>query len=135
MSNTNFSDNGNLGSGTSISEAVQPGRCPTGEQGRPGRHHATASVEGREGGEKRLSGNLRDAGNNGLTGKKGKTRKEGRRGKFKERWTVEERRVLWECFVRSGGKRSGGYIKRLKEMWDGRDLSVRGVPSLLSQLK
>ena len=70
-----------------------------------------------------------------MTGKKGKTRKEGRRGKFKERWTVEERRVLWECFVRSGGKRSGGYIKRLKEMWDGRDLSVRGVPSLLSQLK
>ena len=62
-------------------------------------------------------------------------KKGGRRGKVKGKWTDEERKVLWECFVRSGGKRSGGYIKKVKEMWDGRDLSVRGVPSLLSQLK
>ena len=37
--------------------------------------------------------------------------------------------------MRSGGKRSGGYIKKVREMWDGKDLSVRGTASLLSQLK
>ena len=99
MSKINISDNGKLGSGTSISEAVQPGRCPTGEQGRPGRHHDTASGSGRE---------EEDIQKTGVTTKKGKTRKEGKRGKYKEKWTDEERRVLWECFVRSGGKRSGG---------------------------
>ena len=43
--------------------------------------------------------------------------------------------MLWGCFIRSGGKRSGGYIQKVKEMWDGRDLSVRKEASLLSQLK
>ena len=63
------------------------------------------------------------------------TRKEGKRGKFKEGWSDQERKVLWECFIRSGGKKSGGYIRKVKDKWDGRDLSVRGIPSLLSQLK
>ena len=27
--------------------------------------------------------------------------------------------VLWECFIRSGGKSRVGYIKRVKDMWDG----------------
>lgn len=63
------------------------------------------------------------------------SRKEGRRGKNKCWWTHEERKVLWECFVRSGRKRSGGYIKKMKELWDERGLSEREVPSLLSQLK
>jgi len=133
MSNINKTNNGKLGSGTNTSEAIQPGRCPTGEQGGPGRQHATASVIGREGGD--TQGNIRGVRKSGIIGKKAKTRKEGKRGKFKEKWTDEERRVLWECFARSGGKRSGGYIKKVKEMWDGRDLSLRGVPSLLSQLK
>ena len=77
MSKINISNNGKLGSGTIISEAVQPGRCPTGEQGRPGRHHATASVVGREGGGTQEIGDSRVV--------VGKTRKEGRRGKFKEK--------------------------------------------------
>ena len=42
---------------------------------------------------------------------------------------------MWECYVRSGGKRNDGYMKKVKEMWDGRDLSVRGIPSLVAQLK
>ena len=51
--------------------------------------------------------------------------KGGNRGKKKEKWSDGERRVLWECYVRSGRKRSQGYIRKVKEMWDGRDLSVR----------
>ena len=65
----------------------------------------------------------------------GGSRKVGKRGKNKHWWTLEERKVLWECFVRSGGKKSGGYIKKVKALWDERGLSVREVPSLLSQLK
>ena len=43
--------------------------------------------------------------------------------------------MLWECFARSGGVRSGGYIDKIKEMWDGGELSVRSKASLISQLK
>ena len=124
MSNHFTLDNGILGTGTTCGEGVQPGRCSTAQQGGPGRHHATAESSGSVVGARE-----------GRGVKSKKSRKEGRRGRFKEKWTDEERRVLWECFVRSGGKKSGGYIKKLKDMWDGKDLSVRGVPSLLSQLK
>ncbi|MEM7264394.1 MAG: reverse transcriptase domain-containing protein [Pseudomonadota bacterium] len=75
----------------------------------------------------------------GVGGKKGykgeKRGKMGNTGKVKNRWSHEERKVLWECFERSGGKRSDGYIQKVKAMWDGRDLSVRSVSSLLSQLQ
>jgi len=56
-------------------------------------------------------------------------------GLLKNKWSQLGRRVLWECFVRSGGQRSDGYIQKVKNMWDGRDLSVRSKASLLSQLK
>lgn len=62
-------------------------------------------------------------------------KKVSKRGKCKEWWTHEERKVLWECFVRSGGKRADGYIKKVKALWDEIGSSVREVPSLLSQLK
>jgi len=62
-------------------------------------------------------------------------RRGGLRGKVKAKWTKEERRVLWECFVRSGGKKGDGYIKEMKALWDERGLSERGEPSLISQLK
>ena len=54
-----------------------------------------------------------------VSGKRGKARKVykgGNRGKKKAKWSQEERKVLWECFVRSGGKKSGGYIRKVKEM-------------------
>ena len=57
------------------------------------------------------------------------------RGKKKMSWSKEERKVLWECYLRSGGRRSKGYMKRLQEIWDGRDISVRKLPSLISQIK
>ena len=41
---------------------------------------------------------------------------------------------LWECFERSGGVKSGGYLKKVKDMWDEKDLSVRSLASLNSQL-
>ena len=49
--------------------------------------------------------------------KKVGSRKEGSlRGKNKQPWSQEECKVLWECYVRSGGSGSDGYIKRLVDM-------------------
>ena len=55
----------------------------------------------------------------------------GNRGKKKAYWSQDERKVLWECFSRSGGRKSGVYIRKVKE----RDLRVRREPSLISQLR
>ena len=64
------------------------------------------------------------------------SRKEGSlRGRNKQPWSQEECKVLWECYVRSGGSGSDGYIKRLVEMWDGRDVNVRPQAALLGQLR
>ena len=38
-------------------------------------------------------------------------------------------------FKKKQGTKSGGYIKKVKDMWDGKDLSVRKEPILISQLK
>ena len=37
--------------------------------------------------------------------------------------------------MRSGGRKSGGYIQKVKDLWDRRGMSKRGKPSLTSQLK
>jgi len=50
-------------------------------------------------------------------------------------WTKEERKVLWECFEEGGGVKSGGYIKKTKELFDSRNLTPRSGPSLTAQLK
>ena len=55
--------------------------------------------------------------------------------KGRHSWSHEERLWLWECFERSGGVYSGNYLKKVKDMWDGKDLSVRSQASLHSQLK
>lgn len=57
------------------------------------------------------------------------------RGKIKQKWTKEERVVLWECYVRSGGRGCLGYIGRVMDMWNGRDVGVRSQASVLSQIK
>jgi len=54
-------------------------------------------------------------------GVKGKG-KQSERGKNKQKWTKEEREVLWECYVRSGRRGCLGFIKRVMEMWEGRDI-------------
>ena len=56
-------------------------------------------------------------------------------GKKKVQWTKEERCVVWECFVRSGGRQSYGYIKRLMEFWEAKGISDRSQASILSQIK
>ena len=56
-------------------------------------------------------------------------------GKNKAKWTKEERRVVWECYVRSGGRGSHGYIKRLMEFWEESALNKRSQASVLSQIK
>ena len=115
-----------------LDEGVAPGRdSAVVQQGGPGRYQTSVAqnyvekADGRGGGEKVQS-----------TKEKRRVRKkDGGRGKIKPFWTNQERRVLWECYIRSGGKKSGGYMQKVKEMWDGRDLSVRGIPSLVAQLK
>ena len=73
-------------------------------------------------------------GGRGLTNKQGgKGKKKGGRGRIK--WTKEERCVLWECFIRSGGAEVKGYRDDIVEMWNGRDLSVRTRASVLAQVK
>ena len=42
---------------------------------------------------------------------------------------------MWECFVRSRGRGSYGYIKRLMEFWDDKALNKRSQASVLSQIK
>ena len=61
--------------------------------------------------------------------------KQSERGKWKQKWTKEERVVLWECYVRSGGRGCLGYINRVMEMWNGRDVGIRSQASVLSQIK
>ena len=61
--------------------------------------------------------------------------KGGRTGMVKEKWSDEARTVLWECFVMSGGRWRGGYIRKVKEMWDRRGMQVRGEPSLSEKMK
>ena len=57
------------------------------------------------------------------------------RGKNKSKWTKEERKILWECYIRSRIISPDGYIKSVMEMWNGRDVSVRSQASVLSQIK
>ena len=122
MANYDNLKNGKLETGTDKGEGVQPGRCSIVQQDGPSRHHTTA----------RDSGDF-DGGSEGGR-KRAQRQKEGRRRKVKETWTDEERRTLWECFVRSGGIRSGGYIQKVKEKWDMQGCRVRSVASLVSQL-
>ena len=51
------------------------------------------------------------------------------------KWTKEERRVLWRCFVETGGKKERGYLGKLKERWDRHGLTQRDKESLLIQLR
>lgn len=81
-----------------------------------------------------LTGTKNVCGNKDRKGER-KSRKEGGRGKNKEKWTREERLVLWECYVRSGKRETLGYIERVMNMWNGRDISVRSQASIISQIK
>ena len=47
----------------------------------------------------------------------GKNKSNDLRGMKKNKWTREERLVLWECFVKSKKEAPNGYIKTLVELW------------------
>ena len=99
--------------GTSC-EDFSSGRVSVEEQCSPGRQSATVQ-------------------NNDIFSKK-----KGGRGKFKQKWSKEERVVVWECYIRSielDGREHRDYIQKLMQMWEGRDLSVRSQASILSQVK
>eukprot|EP00111_Clytia_hemisphaerica_P013739 TCONS_00040429-protein len=76
-----------------------------------------------------------NSGGRGLVQGKELSKRGDRTGKNKTKWTKEERCLVWECFVRSGGKGSYGYIKRLMEFWEERALSKRSQASVLAQIK
>ena len=44
---------------------------------------------------------------------RGRKKKEKLVGKKKERWSKDEKNLLWECFAQSGVVRCGGYISKL----------------------
>lgn len=74
----------------------------------------------------------------GIGGKvqgRGLSKRGDKTGKAKAKWTKEERRVVWECFVRSGGRGNHGYIKRLMEFWEVKAVNKRSQASVLSQIK
>ena len=126
MSNINITKNCVNGDGTSC-EIPTHGRCAIGEQDRPGHYHATAEQHQHHQEPKTITTKVC------LFAKKGKATGKAT-GKHKDAWTREERKVLWECYVRSGGSKKKGYIKAVKDMWDGKDMSIRSTPSLLAQI-
>ena len=109
QNNTNKSVNGTR----VLDEGVAPGRdSAVVQQGGPGRYQASVAQNYAE----KVDGSVGVELVGSVKGKRRVRKKDGGRGKVKQAWTVEERRVLWECFVRSGGKKSGGYMKKVKEM-------------------
>ena len=90
-----------------------------------------------------VQGNTSDAGVSKLPNsesgggkmRKKRSRKEGGKGRGGQKWSDEERRVAWECHIRSGGRKVAGYAEKVMEMWNGRDLSVRSAASVLGQIK
>ena len=87
--------------GTSC-EGVKSGRCSVEVQHRPGRQYATdpKSYE------------------------TSKSRK-GQRGRNKVKWSKEELKVVWECYLRSKIIAPDGYIEVVMDLWNGRDVNVR----------
>ena len=89
----------------------------------------------------RPEANINDGGNRGVreqqkgSGRKNVAKRVKMTGLSKNKWSREERQLLWECFLRSGGKRSGGYIQKVKDLWDDKGMNARSIASLLSQLK
>ena len=56
--------------------------------------------------------------------------RKGKRGKTNVSGHMRSR-VLWECFIKSGGRSSGGYIKKVKRLWDEIRWIAQGEPSLM----
>ena len=50
-------------------------------------------------------------------------------------WTNEERKLLYECYERSGGVRKGGYIQKVDEKYYSMDVMRRSTPAIIAQLK
>ena len=51
------------------------------------------------------------------------------------KWTNEERKLLYECYERSGGVRKGGYIQKVDEKYNSMDVMRRSTPAIIAQLK
>ena len=73
-------------------------------------------------------------GNGGQVAQSGKVRK-GKGGVACVPWTDDERIALFESYLRSGGVKDGGYIKKTKALYDQLGLAPRSAPSLTTQLK
>ena len=106
-----------------------PGRGRVRNRGR-GRGNGQGGAQGNGGGDGRDDTDGAAVEANGAAGG-------GRRDGYE--WTQNERRVLFECYIESGGRGRRGYSRRVKELWDQKsedqNLSPRTFPSLYSQLK
>ena len=133
-----------LEDGVSGAEGGREGGKEGGKGGRKGGKGSKGS-KGGKGGKGEVSGaegggeDGGKGGGKGGKGRKGKGCNGGKRGKGGVPWSQEEREVLWEGFVRSGGVRGKGYMGKVKGFWDGertrgRKIGDRGEPSLISQL-
>ena len=107
-----------------------------GDDGDTGGKGREVEGEGGEvGGEKR---ERREEDSSGAGKKDLVAQKSARKGKgsvAKVPWTDEERRALYECYLRGGGEKSLGYVDRAKELFDRRNFMPRSKPSIQSQLR
>ena len=109
-------NNGVNGTGTNTGEGASPGRCSLAQQQGPGRHPATAIKC------------MNDCGGDGG----GDTRKKKGRGIG---WTDAERIWLYECFERSGGVKRDGYIKKVDDSYNSKNMTHRSRAAIIAQLK
>ena len=109
-------NNGVNGTGTNNGEGASPGRCSLAQQQGPGRHPATAIKC------------MKDCGDDGGV----ERRKKRGRGIG---WTDAERIWLYECYERSGGVKRGGYIKKVDDSYNSKNMIHRSRAAIIAQLK
>ena len=75
--------------------------------------------------------------NNSLKRVSLETNNKNRRKGQKIAWSHAKSRLVWECYVRSkkicGKGLRSGYVRCMKEIWDGRDVGVRTINGLVKQ--
>ena len=71
----------------------------------------------------------------GSKGAQGAKSRQGKGGAVCVPWTDDERVALFESYLRTGGIRDGGYIKKTKARYDELGLAPRSAASLTTQLK
>ena len=61
--------------------------------------------------------------------------KTGLQGRNKIKWSKEELKVVWECYLRSKIIAPDAYIDCVMDMWNGRDVNLRSQAAVLSKIR